>query len=571
MSFSLHIFDEELVPLVSKNYGGSIYADSTASILKSHLNLNDHTQASIPPVINWDCWRFAHIKRDYLYIVCVTHESCDRICDYMTILFYLESFYQLLKSYIGVSSLDRNVILDNTLLTLELFEESMDYGIVQVTEPSIIKDYIRIKVNLPEKKGQLSDTDSENENTSVKVNGKTKIPSVSNQKEANTTNPLVPTKEPKQAIFRTLDSTKHRVFQRLGLKKKKSLSSSVQFADTDDVDSEQYMNSDIAKTTVLPISWRTKGIHYAKNEFFLDVIEEVEYLMDFTNKTVKKSFIYGRLLCKSYLSGMPTLRVAINKILTNDEQFMSQVKFHQCVSLDSLKSLQENKEIEFIPPDGEFVLCTYELKRHVKDPPMINLINFEIKPKLLKYKLQVFAEIEPNFKATNLTSLLIVRIPLDKVFANWNIDLSKKIRFKTESGKVLFNIDDDFLLWDLGAINGRRHTDKDKKISMTAEFTLFNEEEHEKLQRELLQSMNPPPPREGPKLEELYKQTHEKKIREEGRRMNSLVSMKFEIPYLTCSGLKIEFLKIEEDQLQYQALPWVRYKSLNHDDYAFII
>ena len=138
----------------------------------------------------------------------------------------------------------------------------------------------------------------------------------------------------------------------------------------------------------MAISWRTKGIHYAKNEFFLDVIERVQYLMDFEKGVIRKNLIHGEIVCRCYLSGMPKLKISINKILNRDPQFMSNSSFHQCVSLDSINTIEKEeeknsdddaglqaatdaREIEFIPPDGEFVLCQYELKRHVKDAPMV--------------------------------------------------------------------------------------------------------------------------------------------------------------------------------------------------------
>ena len=42
------------------------------------------------------------------------------------------------------------------------------------------------------------------------------------------------------------------------------------------------------------------------------------------------------------------------------------------------------------------------------------------------------------------------------------------------------------------------------------------------------------------------------------------ISVKFEIPYFTVSGIQVRYLKIMEKS-GYQALPWVRYITQNGD------
>lgn len=44
------------------------------------------------------------------------------------------------------------------------------------------------------------------------------------------------------------------------------------------------------------------------------------------------------------------------------------------------------------------------------------------------------------------------------------------------------------------------------------------------------------------------------------------ISVKYEIPYFTVSGIQVRYLKIVEKS-GYQALPWVRYITKNGDDY----
>ncbi|CAI4063752.1 hypothetical protein N7582_002492 [Saccharomyces uvarum] len=596
MSSSLFILDEDLEPLVSKN----IRAIPNLSSILSSFKQCYHRDS--PPILSQNGWFFIHLKRDFLHFISVIHATDKPNIDLMSILAFLEQFYHLLKKYFEINVLSKNIILDNVLLVLELVDECIDFGIVQVTDPSIIKDYIRVKVNLPKvpidsdewSSGDESSSSGSEYSDSKKRNKKKKKKKKKNGRGKNVGKSkiksiMVNNKENKGTdVVETVKDT---------LRNKNDTGRNSPDDDLPNDGNDLYINGDIAKTIIMPISWRTKGIHYSKNEFFLDVIERVQYLMDFEKGIIRKNLIHGEIVCRCYLSGMPKLKISINKLLNRDPQFMSNSKFHQCVSLDSINIIEEEgrdtddagsqtatdtKEIEFIPPDGEFVLCQYELKRHVKDAPMIKLQGFEIKPKLKKFKIQIITKIQTNFKPTNSTSKLNVKIPLTKVFQDYKIDLSKQIRFKANLGKVVFNLSDDFLLWEIGTMKGHRERntgtvpqedDASTLASMVAEFPLFNQEEYDRLQEELKTSMNPPPLRTGPKLEELYKQVHEERVlhTHDVAPRDKLVSVDFEIPYCTCSGLKVEYLKVEEPQLQYQSFPWVRYKTISDDEYAYIV
>lgn len=47
------------------------------------------------------------------------------------------------------------------------------------------------------------------------------------------------------------------------------------------------------------------------------------------------------------------------------------------------------------------------------------------------------------------------------------------------------------------------------------------------------------------------------------------ITVKYEIPYFTVSGIQVRYLKIVEKS-GYQALPWVRYITQNGDDYRYV-
>ena len=119
------------------------------------------------------------------------------------------------------------------------------------------------------------------------------------------------------------------------------------------------------------VSWRSEGIRYRKNEVFLDVIESLNLLVSSTGN-VLRSEILGAVKLKCYLSGMPELRLGLNdkvmfettgRATRGKAVEMEDVKFHQCVRLSRFEN---DRTISFIPPDGEFELMSYRLNTQVK-------------------------------------------------------------------------------------------------------------------------------------------------------------------------------------------------------------
>jgi AP-1 complex subunit mu len=118
------------------------------------------------------------------------------------------------------------------------------------------------------------------------------------------------------------------------------------------------------------VSWRAEGIHYKKNELFLDVVEKVNLLVASSGR-VLSSEIVGSIRLRCQLSGMPEIKLGLNdKVLmeatgrrSRRSVELEDVKFHQCVRLHQFES---DRTISFIPPDGAFELMSYRLDTSVK-------------------------------------------------------------------------------------------------------------------------------------------------------------------------------------------------------------
>jgi len=124
------------------------------------------------------------------------------------------------------------------------------------------------------------------------------------------------------------------------------------------------------------ISWRAEGIQHKKNEVFLDFEERLNYLMS-ADGSVLGSKVKGSLRMKSYLSGMPELKLVLNNKLSSKIDTpvgphvggsFENCRFHQCVRL---LDFEVDQTMRFMPPDGEFELMSYEYSGFAKPPVQV--------------------------------------------------------------------------------------------------------------------------------------------------------------------------------------------------------
>ncbi|KAF3933067.1 Stonin-2 [Dactylellina cionopaga] len=258
------------------------------------------------------------------------------------------------------------------------------------------------------------------------------------------------------------------------------------------------------------VSWRSEGIRYRKNEVFLDVIESVNLLVN-SNGNVLRSEILGAIKMKCYLSGMPELRLGLNdKVMfestgrtSRGKQIeMEDVKFHQCVRLSRFEN---DRTISFIPPDGEFELMSYRLNTAVKPLIWVECVVENHSNTRIEYMLKAKAQFKRRSTANNVE--IIVPVPED----------ADTPRFRTNTGSVHYAPEKCAIIWKIKQFGGG------KEFLMRAELGL-------------------------PSVKEL-----------EPERKKRPISVKFEIPYFTVSGIQVRYLKIIEPKLQYPSLPWVRY------------
>merc|ERR1712232_1055820 len=258
------------------------------------------------------------------------------------------------------------------------------------------------------------------------------------------------------------------------------------------------------------VSWRSEGIKHKKNEVFLDVVEKLNLLVS-ANGSVLRSEIIGALKMKSFLSGMPELKLGLNDKLLFEATGrpsakgkaveMEDIKFHQCVRL---ARFENDRTISFIPPDGEFELMSYRLNTQVKPLIWIEAVVEPHSHSRIEYMIKAKSQFKQRSTANNVE--IVVPVPPD----------ADSPSFKTSIGTVKYAPERDAVVWSIRQFHGG------KEYLMRAHFGLpsvSNEEEKK----------DKPP-----------------------------ITVKFEIPYFTVSGIQVRYLKIIEKS-GYQALPWVRY------------
>lgn len=271
------------------------------------------------------------------------------------------------------------------------------------------------------------------------------------------------------------------------------------------------------------VSWRPEGIKHKKNEVFLDVVERLNLLVS-ANGTVLRSEILGTLKMKTFLTGMPELKLGLNDKLTLDVASssstgagkpsttarsveMEDIKFHQCVRLSRFEN---DRTISFIPPDGEFELMSYRLSTPVK--PLI-WIETVVDRSSSRTRIEYMVKAKSQYKARSMANNVEILIPVPSDVDSPN--------FKTSIGSIKYLPGKDAMVWTIKQFAGQ------KDYIMTASFGL-------------------------PSVASETKDAYQKRP----------INVKFEIPYFTVSGVTVRYLKIVEKS-GYQALPWVRYITQN--------
>ncbi|XP_021903376.1 AP-4 complex subunit mu [Carica papaya] len=258
-----------------------------------------------------------------------------------------------------------------------------------------------------------------------------------------------------------------------------------------------------------------------REEIFVDIIEKISVTFS-SSGYILTSEIDGTIQMKSYLSGNPEIRLALNDELSigrggtstydyrtsygSGSVILDDCNFHESVHLDSFDI---DRTLTLVPPDGEFPVMNYRMTKEFKPPFRINALIEEAGSLKAEVILKVSAEFATNISANTV----VIEMPLPKY--------TTRVSFELESGAIGQRTDfkeaNKRLEWCLKKIfGGGEHT-------LRAKLT-FSQEVHGNITKEA-----------GP------------------------VSMTFTIPMYNASGLQVKYLQIAKKSANYNPYRWVRY------------
>lgn len=258
-------------------------------------------------------------------------------------------------------------------------------------------------------------------------------------------------------------------------------------------------------------NWRKRGIKYKKNQMYLDVIETLNMTVSSSGQVIKSEVI-GRVAANSNLSGMPVVSLGLNdKVLfeqtgrsTLNTVELEDIKFHNCVKLAKFEA---DRSVSFVPPDGEFDLMSYRVNMSVKP-----LFYLDIQHKHIgSTKLEIAITIKALFK--NKTSATDVEVHVPIPTDAFNPD------FSAAAGVVSYYPDNDSIIWQIPNFVGEQDLRMKTRMQLP---TIVSPDR------------------------DVYK--------------NKPISLTFEIPYFTVSGINVRYVKVT-DESGYEAVPWVRYMT----------
>lgn len=278
------------------------------------------------------------------------------------------------------------------------------------------------------------------------------------------------------------------------------------------------------------VSWRSEGIKYRRNEVFMDVVEAFNLLVN-SNGHIVHSEIVGTIKVRCYLSGMPELRLGLNERVLFDRAEngsgnrsavsktveLEDVKFHQCVRLNKFDT---DRTISFIPPDGDFDLMSYRISlassadsvtAEMKPPIWVECVIERWSSSRIEYLITARSQLKKKANANNVE--IIIPVPED----------ADSPVFKATVGFAEYHPERNAVVWTVGFFPSG------KEFSLRARFGFPSVKADEQAEQ---------------------------------RKQLLPISVVFEVPYHTASGVQVRYLKIVEKS-GYSALPWVRYVTQN--------
>lgn len=261
-------------------------------------------------------------------------------------------------------------------------------------------------------------------------------------------------------------------------------------------------------------SWRQTGIKYRRNEIFVNVEEKINVLTN-EQSEILRAYVDGQIVLNTHLSGMPECMFGFNDdgVLINNGGannahlglvVLEDCKFHQSVQLNKFDTA---RVIQFIPPDGEFQLMSYNCVLNINLPFKVIPQVQQTSTKRIQYKISVKSLFPHKLNATDVK----IKIPTPQgVIKHYTSE---------SSGKTKFQPDENAFIWKFNKFYG------EQEHVLSAEIEISDDSV-----KDLIHWSRPP------------------------------IKFDFFLDMFNCSGLTVNYLKIQE-KTNYRTVKWVKYAS----------
>jgi len=263
-----------------------------------------------------------------------------------------------------------------------------------------------------------------------------------------------------------------------------------------------------------PVHMRNqKGSQSRKNEIFVDILERLTVLFNASGYMLNAT-IDGCIQMKSYLSGNPLLRLALNEDLVIGKEnggyggcVLDDCNFHECVRLDEF---DEGKKLTFLPPEGEFVVMNYRITSEFQAPFKI----FPYLEEVSDFQVELILKIRADIPEANYGANVQVTLPVPRTTTTATPILepgaggTQATEYREKSKQIG---------WNIRKFAGKTELQLRAKISLSSKF-------NSQVRKEF-----------GP------------------------ISINFEIPMYNVSNLQVRYLRIADTSKSYKPFRWVRY------------
>lgn len=452
MLSALFIFDSKGDTLISKIYKDEVKQNISEvfriQVIASNSLINSKERREVrSPVLTLGSTSFIHIKSGTLWMCAVTrsNQDCSVIMEF---LFKLE---EVLKSILAYSAqkkeLTEELVINNFYFIFELLDEVAEFGFPRSLELAYLKNHVE----------------------------------------------LLPSHD---KIFK--------------------LPSSVLPGNTF---SNQKKNNKGITNRLLNVSWRIPDLKYRRNEVFLNVEENLHVLMN-SHSEILRAYVNGTIQMKTHLSGMPLCQLGLSEdspvvnSLTPDSALvpskgavvLEDCKFHQCVEKNKFDS---ERVIQFVPPDGEFQLMSYNCLLNLEVPFRVYTEVSESTKRSLHYKIVIKSLFPSKIPAASVQ----MRIPTPKKVSKATISCSL--------GKGKYHPEENEILWKFNKFLGQ------KEHILEADVDLAGIHQTD-----------------GPMGINILSKP--------------VIKLEFDLEMFSVSGLTVKFLKVNE-ATNYRVIKWIKY------------